>query len=230
MSARALNWAWAQKPKTVSQHFVLAALGDRADEDGYCFPSNEWVAEKCWPMPKETVRRVIRELAAQGLLVKEERRRREDGTLSTWLLRLPVNQRALVNGSPACTGDQNQRAPMHAQNRTTGTVREEANASSRPPDVLWDRLVQIIGEEPKTKSERGRWNHALKEMRDAQATPDQLTQVALAYRKTWPEMTMTPTALVANWTVLTANGTSSKELRAKAFLAHKANLEREGKT
>jgi len=219
VSARALNWAWGQKPKTTSQKLVLAALADRADEDGYCFPSNQWLADKCAPMPKDTVRRVMCELSDQGLVEKVQRRRRQDGSWSTWELHLPVtsahpcavDQRAPVN-APART---------HARSRRTEdrTEREVANATSRQPDVLWDRLVQIIGEEPKTKSERGRWNHALKEMRDAQATPDQLTQVALSYRKTWPEMTLTPTALVANWTVLTANGTSTKDLRATALQA-----------
>jgi hypothetical protein len=42
-------------------------------------------------MPAETVRRVIRELSSQGLVTKVERRRRVDGTLGTWLLRLPLS-------------------------------------------------------------------------------------------------------------------------------------------
>lgn len=90
MSARALNWAWAQRPQTSSQKLVLAALADRADDDGVCWPSTRWLAEKCQPMPAETVRRVLRELTEQGLVVKLRRQRRPDGTLGTWLFRLSV--------------------------------------------------------------------------------------------------------------------------------------------
>lgn len=99
MSARALAWAWQQRPATTSQKLVLAALADRADDDGECFPSNDWIAQKCSPMPAETVRRIIRELSEQGLVTKVERRRRDDGTLGTWILRLPLS-----TGHP-CTVD-----------------------------------------------------------------------------------------------------------------------------
>jgi hypothetical protein len=169
-------------------------------------------------MPERTVRRVIVELSEQGLVEKVERRRRDDGTLGTWVLHLPVSSGHpwTVVQRPSGVRTSGHPWPDRTEERTG---REETKVSSRQPDVLWDRLVQIIGEEPTTKSERGRWNHALKEMRDAGATPDQLTAVALAYRKTWPEMTLTPTALVANWTVLTANGTTTKELRATALQA-----------
>jgi hypothetical protein len=92
VSARALAWAWQQEPKTTSQKLVLAALADRADDDGECWPSNEWIAEKCAPMPERTVRRNIAELAEQGFVAKVDRRRRQDGTLSTWLLRLPIDE------------------------------------------------------------------------------------------------------------------------------------------
>src|SRR6266567_5826286 len=90
MSARALAWAWQQQPATTSQKLVLAALADRADDDGECFPSVQWIAEKCAPMPERTVRRNIAELAAQGFVEKSERRRRGDGTLGTWIYRLPL--------------------------------------------------------------------------------------------------------------------------------------------
>ena len=91
MSARAFNWACAQSPKTTSQKLVLLVLADRADEDGFCFPGTEWISKKCAPMPRESARRVLRELAEQGFVVKEKRRRRDDGTLGTWELRLQVD-------------------------------------------------------------------------------------------------------------------------------------------
>ncbi len=101
MSDRASAWAWRQHPKTTSQKLVLMALADRADEDGECWPSLHWISEKCAPMPERTVRRVIVELAEQGFVEKDERRRRGDGTLGTWIYRLPVDE-----GTPVATSGQ----------------------------------------------------------------------------------------------------------------------------
>lgn len=62
--------------------------------------------------------------------------------------------------------------------------------------------------------ERGRWNVACKSLRESGATPERLRQAATAY-KTHPSFAMcvmTPTALAANWTVLTATPQSADEL------------------
>lgn len=91
MSARALNWAWQQSPEKPQQKLVLAALADRADDDGYAFPSLEWLAGKCAPMSKRSVRRHLDELVATGLVEKTDRHRRVDGTLSVWVYRLKVS-------------------------------------------------------------------------------------------------------------------------------------------
>lgn len=88
MSARALNWAWQQTPATASQKLVLAALADRADDEGVCYPSIKWVAVKCAPMSQRTVRRCLTELCQDGLVVKVARLRRPDGTLGAWTYRL----------------------------------------------------------------------------------------------------------------------------------------------
>ncbi len=96
MSDRASAWAWRQHPKTTSQKLVLMAVADRADEDGECWPSLHWISEKCAPMTERTVRRVITELAEQGFIAKAERRRRSDGSLGTWIYRLPLDDETPV--------------------------------------------------------------------------------------------------------------------------------------
>lgn len=90
MSARALNWAWQQTPATASQKLVLAALADRADDEGICYPSIRWVAVKCAPMSERTVRRCLTELCHDGLVVKIARLRRADGALGAWTYRLVI--------------------------------------------------------------------------------------------------------------------------------------------
>lgn len=85
----------------------------------------------------------------------------------------------------------------------------------RAPDPLWDTLVSLIGQAP-AGMERGRWNAALKSLREAEATPDQLRAAAAAYRRlpTFHDCVMTPTAIAANWTVLitNSNGPSAPSL------------------
>lgn len=50
---------------------------------------------------------------------------------------------------------------------------------TRPPDPIWDALDLHFGP-VRTKSERGRRNVAVKELRDAGATPDEI-RVAYEY-------------------------------------------------
>lgn len=71
----------------------------------------------------------------------------------------------------------------------------------RKRDHLWDALVDELGE-PATKSERGARNAALKELREIDATPEQVRFCCQSYRMMWPNITLTPTALVKHWTTL----------------------------
>jgi hypothetical protein len=68
--------------------------------------------------------------------------------------------------------------------------------ATRQPDALWDALVEAMGgSQPVTSSARGAWNKALKELRDAEVTPDVLLAAAAGYRRKWPTIDLTPPAL-----------------------------------
>ena len=90
MSIRAMNWAWQQPTRCAGEKLVLIALADHAGEDGVCFPSSGRVGVKTG-LSAGAVRRHIDHLTARGLVEKLERRRRKDGTLSTWEYRLAVD-------------------------------------------------------------------------------------------------------------------------------------------
>jgi hypothetical protein len=70
---------------------------------------------------------------------------------------------------------------------------------ARKRDELWDSLVLELGYSPATSSERGRWNASLKQLRQVEATPVELRSRCSVYRKRWPEVSLTPSALAANW-------------------------------
>lgn len=69
----------------------------------------------------------------------------------------------------------------------------------RAPDVIWDALVGELRTQPSTTSERGRWNRAVSELREAGATPEEIKLRSRAYRKRWPDVSFTVSALAANW-------------------------------
>lgn len=53
-----------------------------------------------------------------------------------------------------------------------------------------------------TKSSRGAYNNAVKELKAIGATPGQITLRARRYQSKWPTASLTPTALVRRWSEL----------------------------
>ncbi len=104
-----------------------------------------------------------------------------------------------------------------------------AVVKARPRDELWDAIVAEIGE-PQTKSERGRTNKAVAELREAGATALEVRERAASYRRRWPSVDLTATALVSNWTTLAqpipVNGRDSGAARTFALAQR---LEEEGR-
>ena len=64
-----------------------------------------------------------------------------------------------------------------------------------------------------TTSGRGQLNKATKELRDIGVTPDQVGGRAAAYRKTYPDAPLTPSALAKHWAALTPVGTARRSSR-----------------
>lgn len=79
---------------------------------------------------------------------------------------------------------------------------------TRPRDELWDAWVDVW-DEPRTRTERSRLNAALKELRVAGATADEVRRVLKAYDQEYPGMTHSPQGVTKNWTWL-LNGSKPK--------------------
>jgi hypothetical protein len=109
-------------------------------------------------------------------------------------------------------------------------VNSESNSESdiasddakRPPkgrakDPIWDALLAVCGlkDSTPTTSERGAWNKAVQSLRAVNATPSEIQARAIAYRKKWPSVSLTPTALARRWSecVAKANGTTPESAR-----------------
>lgn len=68
-------------------------------------------------------------------------------------------------------------------------------SGGRPRNVAWDALVEVLGYEPLTESEKSLWGRITRSLNGAGATLETLQGVAAAYRKEWPECTLTVTAI-----------------------------------
>lgn len=98
---------------------------------------------------------------------------------------------------------------------------KEAKASLKKPrkrDELWDTLTVVLGFTPTNDAERGRWNKALKLLRQSGATPAQMHTRSAAFRRQYPKATLTATALASHWGALAA--TDSPDARRAARYEH----------
>ena len=79
-----------------------------------------------------------------------------------------------------------------------------ATPKPRKRDELFEALVEVCGKDLKNlpRTERGRLNAATKELRESNATPDEVRQRALMYHSKWPGADLTPQALTGNWSSL----------------------------
>jgi len=82
-----MNWAWQQKLSPTPK-LILMALADAANDFGVCWPSVSTVATKCC-VSIRTVRRVMQKLVERGLLLSEQRYRK-DGSCSSNRYRLQL--------------------------------------------------------------------------------------------------------------------------------------------
>lgn len=67
MSIKVMSWVWDNSPYEGKQLLIHLALADFADDDGYCWPSQETIARKS-RCSVETVRTTTRRMQADGFL------------------------------------------------------------------------------------------------------------------------------------------------------------------
>jgi hypothetical protein len=134
-----MSWAWEQTTRSAGHKLVLLALADHAGDDFRCFPSTGRIAAKTG-FQIRTARRYIDALVADGLVHKTERRRRPDGSLSTWVYEL--NQcHPGASGTPmpvapeARTSDIGMVTPVTPQERAEPSENHQITVSSRVSDV-----------------------------------------------------------------------------------------------
>lgn len=64
-----------------------------------------------------------------------------------------------------------------------------------PVNHVWDACVEVLGYEPKTVTEKRMWGNMTNSLRLAGANRERIVAVAQYYRKHWPDVDLTLTAL-----------------------------------
>jgi len=211
---------------------LYGILARHSDRSGQAFPSRARLAVllRC---SRDTVDRTLQQLK-EGGAVTWERRTDEAGdpTSNLYLLRVtpPAGDAPGVAASMpppsrvhAATGS---RVDAAGGGRADAAL-NESQGNGKPlelsrRDVLWESVEQVMERKPETRSERGRWNAAVKELRDAGATPEQVYQRAAEYRRRWPRVEFSPNALSAHWGSLATRpaGTVGRGLAAIDAIRH----------
>ena len=202
--------------KAFRLYTVLAKYAD--NQDGTAYPGRSRLAKRMG-CSRSSVDRALEELIDMGAVSKQ--RRYADGRWTSSLYTVyRTGPRRTHATSPT---DATTPSPTHATTSSHGRRKEldqelhqrellAAAPRERKPDPLWDTMLSVCGIDPPTltRTARGQVNKALKELREIGATPSDLEAKAAAYRKTWPGMSLTPTALVKHWAQLATKADTRK--------------------
>lgn len=226
-----MTWAWKQQlPPT--EKYVLIALADHAnDEDFTCWPSLNHLQKKTG-LSRPAIWKTIDRLSSAGAI---ERIGTKVETGSTIYKVMIGNVITLDNHVTQVTtlpklGNQGNRVgnqgnklgndvtPNHKNHHESSVTIAPNGADDppkqkkpRPPDPLWDAMLAacgLNGASP-TPGERGAWNKAVQDLRTVNATPAEIQARGSAYRKRWPNVSLTPTALARRWSECVATTASN---------------------
>lgn len=136
MSVQAMTWALQQRVRSATHKAVLLVLANRMDPAGFGWPSQKLVAQES-QCSDRTVRRVLLDLEADGVLIRADRRRKNGSyTSDTIQFAMPMPEDKLSAGYPA-------------DNLTNGQIDQRSDTTAPA-----DRLSAPTSFEPNTKNRK----------------------------------------------------------------------------
>lgn len=195
---------------------LYSILSRYADGDGFCWPSRRTLADRL-RCSVDTLDRTVRELVDGGMLTVAARVDDAGDRASNGYTIHRVAPAPMQGGgrTPAATGGRTDAATGGRTGAalTRAIVNESqmnematpggvaASTSGRARDVVWDALLAVCGIDPDgiTSASRGAYNRAAKDLRSLNVTAEDIARRAIVYRRRWPDVSLTPTALVRRW-------------------------------
>jgi hypothetical protein len=202
--------------KALRLYVVLARYADNDDLTAY--PGRGTLAKRMG-CHRSSVDRAVEELIELGAVSKQHRVKDGKYQSSLYTIRriAPSRTHATTPVAPM------QLPPSHPcdielEPKNIEPKNSLAAAPQQKPakrDELFEAVAEAcnIDWHNLTGSGRGAINKAVKELKDIGVTPDQVGGRATAYRKTYPDAPLTPSALAKHWASLTPVGTAKKSAR-----------------
>lgn len=195
-----------------TKHVALTLSLYMNERGGSAFPGvTRMVADTSLSDP--TVRKHLRVLVDTGWLtivehggIAGERKRANHYTATTPQADDPTST---LGGTPKA-GDVD--PPSSLTPKRQESAMESVGSDEPRKDLLFEALAEVCGMSlgELTTSARGAMNRAAKELRDLSATPAEVERRAQAYRKKYPGIDLTPSALAKHWPALSANGNGAR--------------------
>lgn len=201
-----------------NQLWVLMALADYADDDGYCWPSAPKLAHKTGYSERQ-IRRLMEGLRDRGIITQKQR----DGRSSeTWLHLNKAPAKKAFTPDKMTGGKQDQTpdiamsphpgqnvtptpdilsetpdiamSPITISNQSIEPVKEtsiaKAEKKPRPRNVIWDAVAAVCGD-PAMEDEESDFGRTVSQLKKADSNPDEIAQFALWWDQTFPGAKLT---------------------------------------
>lgn len=212
-----MAYVWDHSPLTRDALLVHLAIADVANDvhNNEFWMTAAGLAEKV-RVSRSTVMRAFARMTELGLLEIVERGGGR-GKPTTYRLLFPklsqddtdwatsepgetVSSTQETVSSRSETVSSGEIAPLYRTQETQGT---QLAPAARKTDELWEAMLSACHiDSAITNGARAGYNKALKELRDAGATPEELCARARNHRTMWPQASLTPHSLAKHWAEL----------------------------
>ena len=149
MSVRATNWAWSLEEVMGSEALVLLALADQANDEGFCWPSQEKLAPKA-RQSVSTLRRSLRSLEKMGLLTTITRSSTRGRRSNLYLLHIGARPDLSMKSAKAVTLSEEAVQACEMLEEASEAVFVANKATGQfdrlPQSVIGDRLQPVTGD------------------------------------------------------------------------------------
>lgn len=178
---------------------VYGVLCGFADSEGKCYPSRSTIAKRAKCSIK-SVDRSIKEL--EGIsAIKVRRSKKADGSNEVnnyFLNRVEPDATVIIDATPT--------APKSPTIPPEQSPKENhiKNTKGRKRDYIFEELCNQCGIDWKKspRNELGRVQKATKQLKEINATPEEIRSVGEWYKANWKEIEITPTAIVSNYSTI----------------------------
>jgi DNA-binding MarR family transcriptional regulator len=200
MSIEVMVWVLKQEGvMTTNEKFVLLGIANHAGPTGKnAFPSVDTLSGYT-ELSRSTVNRAIKGLIDKGLLECVSGGGRRSNTYA--VLTEPAGGEVIVL------------RPVEATQGTLPAVIEVAKP--KRVDGVWDAIMAACGVNTQSlnSQERGRYNKAVKLLKESGATPDEIHARVKVYRRKFKGAAITPIAVANHWSELDPNNVPIEDVQ-----------------